>query len=79
MSEWVAPFEELDIYNELGSGRFGKVYRGKWHGEVAIKMIEIDNPTEEQLNAFKFQVSQQKNVKIKSASKMKSTRNKIAQ
>lgn len=30
--------------------------RGHWHGEVAVKMIEIENPTEEQLNAFKFQV-----------------------
>ena len=31
-------------------------FRGHWHGEVAVKMIEIENPTEEQLNAFKFQV-----------------------
>lgn len=30
--------------------------RGHWHGEVAVKIIEIENPTEEQLNAFKFQV-----------------------
>ncbi|XP_048582848.1 kinase suppressor of Ras 2 isoform X2 [Nematostella vectensis] len=57
MSEWVVPFEEIEIFDVLGSGRFGKVYRGRWHGEVAVKMIEIDNPTEEQLNAFKFQVS----------------------
>ncbi|XP_020909592.1 kinase suppressor of Ras 1 isoform X2 [Exaiptasia diaphana] len=57
MSEWVIPFDELEIYEMLGYGRFGKVHRGKWHGEVAIKMIEIDNPTEEQLNAFKFQVT----------------------
>lgn len=57
MSEWVIPFEELDItWNPLGAGRFGKVYRGHWHGEVAVKIIEIENPTEEQLNAFKFQV-----------------------
>ncbi|XP_058967485.1 kinase suppressor of Ras 1 isoform X2 [Pocillopora verrucosa] len=57
MSEWVIPFEELNITGSpLGSGRFGKVYRGHWHGEVAVKMIEIENPTEEQLNAFKFQV-----------------------
>lgn len=57
MSEWVIPFEELEIaWSPLGSGRFGKVYRGHWHGEVAVKMIEIENPTEEQLNAFKFQV-----------------------
>lgn len=61
MSEWVIPFEELEIYEIIGYGRFGKVYRGKWHGEVAIKMIEIDNPTEEQLNAFKFQVNITKN------------------
>ncbi|RMX57432.1 hypothetical protein pdam_00006986 [Pocillopora damicornis] len=32
------------------------VIPGHWHGEVAVKMIEIENPTEEQLNAFKFQV-----------------------
>ena len=28
MSEWVIPFEELEItWSPLGSGRFGKVYR----------------------------------------------------
>ena len=32
------------------------IFRAHWHGEVAVKIIEIENPTEEQLNAFKFQV-----------------------
>ncbi|KAK2573947.1 Kinase suppressor of Ras 2 [Acropora cervicornis] len=32
MSEWVIPFEELDItWNPLGAGRFGKVYRTVWY------------------------------------------------
>lgn len=57
MSEWVIPFEELEItWSPLGVGRFGKVYRGHWHGEVAVKIIEIENPTEEQLSAFRYQV-----------------------
>lgn len=33
------------------------MFRGRWHGEVAVKMVEIENITEEQQNAFKFQVS----------------------
>ena len=31
-------------------------WRGHWHGEVAVKIIEIENPTEEQLSAFRYQV-----------------------
>ena len=31
-------------------------YRGNWHGQVAVKVIEIKEPTAIQLQAFKMQV-----------------------
>lgn len=31
-------------------------YRGNWHGQVAVKLIEITEPTAIQLQAFKMQV-----------------------
>lgn len=30
--------------------------RGNWHGQVAVKVIEIQQPTAAQLQAFKIQV-----------------------
>ena len=32
-------------------------FRGKWHGEVAVKMLNIDMNDDEQLQAFKTEVS----------------------
>lgn len=57
MSEWEIPLKDLDVFDCIGKGRFGSVYKGRWHGEVAVKMVEIENITEEQQNAFKFQVT----------------------
>ncbi|VDP11922.1 unnamed protein product [Schistosoma margrebowiei] len=34
--------ENLFIGEIIGRGTFGTVYRGKWHGEVAIKRIDFD-------------------------------------
>jgi hypothetical protein len=31
-------------------------FRGNWHGQVAVKLIEINEPTAIQLQAFKMQV-----------------------
>ncbi|XP_072163668.1 kinase suppressor of Ras 2-like isoform X2 [Diadema setosum] len=57
LSEWDIPFEQLVILDLIGTGRFGSVHKGKWHGDVAIKMIDIDTDDEEQLQAFKREVS----------------------
>ena len=44
-----------------GRGRFGTVFRGIWHGEVAVKMLDMDHggTPENQINqlaAFKSEV-----------------------
>lgn len=57
LSEWDIPFEQLEILDLIGTGRFGAVHKGKWHGDVAIKMMDIDTDDEKQLQAFKREVS----------------------
>ncbi|KAH9583967.1 kinase suppressor of Ras 2, partial [Schistosoma haematobium] len=42
LKEWDIPMENLFIGEIIGRGKFGTVYRGKWHGEVAIKRIDFD-------------------------------------
>lgn len=56
LQEWDIPFEQLEIGELIGKGRFGKVYHGRWHGEVAIRLIDIERDNEEQLKAFKREV-----------------------
>lgn len=43
----------------IGRGTFGTVYRGKWHGEVAVKIIDIFDEGDGgafSLDAFKREV-----------------------
>uniref|UniRef100_H3BC71 Kinase suppressor of ras 2 n=1 Tax=Latimeria chalumnae TaxID=7897 RepID=H3BC71_LATCH len=56
LQEWDIPFEQLEIGELIGKGRFGKVYHGRWHGEVAIRLIDIERDNEDQLKAFKREV-----------------------
>ncbi len=41
------------MLKRIGAGSFGTVYKGKWHGDVAIKILKVTEPTPEQLQAFK--------------------------
>ncbi|NXE69972.1 KSR2 Kinase, partial [Calcarius ornatus] len=54
---WDIPFEQLEIGAPPGKGRFGQVFHGRWHGEVAIRLIDIEPPPEDQLKAFKREVT----------------------
>ena len=49
------PFEKSHF---AGKGRLGRVHRGKWHGEVAIKVLDMDQDENQinQLAAFKSEV-----------------------
>ncbi|NXE50995.1 KSR2 Kinase, partial [Casuarius casuarius] len=53
LQEWDIPFEQLEIGELIGKGRFGQVFHGRWHGEVAIRLIDIERDNEDQLKAFK--------------------------
>lgn len=57
MREWDIPFDELKIGEPIGTGRFGTVYRGNWHGDVAIKLLNMDYLDDEKtLETFKMEV-----------------------
>lgn len=58
MREWDIPFDELQIGDTIGTGRFGTVFRGNWHGDVAIKLLNMDSLDDEKmLDQFKIEVS----------------------
>ena len=46
----------MELINVIGSGRVGTVHRGYWHGDVAVRVIEIKSNEEEKLQAFKQEV-----------------------
>ncbi|KAL1479640.1 hypothetical protein MTO96_051698 [Rhipicephalus appendiculatus] len=35
LREWDIPFDDVQIKEKIGEGRFGSVYKGSWHGSVA--------------------------------------------
>ncbi|XP_066985291.1 raf homolog serine/threonine-protein kinase Raf isoform X2 [Macrobrachium rosenbergii] len=57
VEEWEIPVDEILIGNRIGSGSFGTVYRGHWHGPVAVKTLKVRDPTPAQYSAFKNEVS----------------------
>lgn len=57
IEDWEIPAEEILIGPRIGSGSFGTVYRGHWHGPVAVKTLNVKDPTPAQLQAFKNEVA----------------------
>ncbi|XP_065903705.1 serine/threonine-protein kinase A-Raf-like [Dysidea avara] len=53
---WEINRSELEIGDKIGSGSFGTVFKGKWFGPVAVKKLNVSNPTESQFQAFKNEV-----------------------
>ncbi|XP_069785147.1 serine/threonine-protein kinase A-Raf-like isoform X2 [Narcine bancroftii] len=53
---WEIPNSEINIQKRIGSGSFGTVYKAKWHGDVAIKILKVICATPEQFHAFKNEV-----------------------
>ncbi|XP_035241735.1 kinase suppressor of Ras 1-like isoform X4 [Anguilla anguilla] len=56
LQEWDVPFEQLDLGELIGRGRWGKVHKGRWHGEVAVRLLEIDGNNQDHLKLFKKEV-----------------------
>ncbi|XP_059384906.1 RAF proto-oncogene serine/threonine-protein kinase isoform X2 [Carassius carassius] len=54
---WEIEVTEVVLHSRIGSGSFGTVYKGKWHGDVAVKILKVMNPTPEQLQAFRNEVA----------------------
>ncbi|KPJ07042.1 Kinase suppressor of Ras 2 [Papilio machaon] len=59
MKEWDIPYDELKLFEVIGAGRFGTVYRGSWHGAVAVKLLHVHSLSDHcaQLDTFKHEVA----------------------
>ncbi|CAB3405923.1 unnamed protein product [Caenorhabditis bovis] len=55
--DWEIQPNEYAIHNKVGSGSFGTVYRGEFFGNVAIKKLNVGQPTPSQMAAFKNEVA----------------------
>ncbi|KAG8326084.1 3-dehydrosphinganine reductase [Homalodisca vitripennis] len=56
MREWDIPFDELKMGEPIGTGHFGTVYRGNWHGDVAIKVLNMNYMDDDKtFEAFKLE------------------------
>lgn len=51
------PSEEIQKGPRIGSGSFGTVFKGYWHGDVAIKELNVVDPSPTELKAFKNEVN----------------------
>lgn len=56
VEDWEIPAEQILVGHRIGSGSFGTVYKGLWHGPVAVKTLNVKDPTPAQLQAFKNEV-----------------------
>uniref|UniRef100_A0A2K6P4G1 non-specific serine/threonine protein kinase n=1 Tax=Rhinopithecus roxellana TaxID=61622 RepID=A0A2K6P4G1_RHIRO len=54
-NDWEIPDGQITVGQRIASRSFGTVYKGKWHGDVAVKMLNVTAPTPQQLQAFKIE------------------------
>lgn len=57
IEDWEIPACEILVGSRIGSGSFGTVFKGHWHGPVAVKTLNVKNPSPSELQAFKNEVS----------------------
>jgi len=58
IEDWQVPARDILVNKKyIGQGSFGTVYRGYWHGPVAVKTLNVKNPSPEQIKAFRNEVA----------------------
>ncbi|KAH7644567.1 hypothetical protein HUG17_0105 [Dermatophagoides farinae] len=55
--DWEIPQSEILVRECIGSGSYGTVFRGHWHGPVALKKLKVAEPTQAQLLEFKNEIA----------------------
>ena len=55
--DWEVSCDDLRWGPRIGSGAFGTVYKGYWHGNVAIKVLNVAKPNPSQILAFRNEIS----------------------
>lgn len=55
--KWEIDGDEITRGPRIGQGSFATVYMGNWHGPVALKELNVKNPTQAQLQDFKNEVA----------------------
>lgn len=53
---WKINSEDVEDWVEVGAGTWGRVYKAKWHGKVAVKQLKCKNPTDEEQRNFENEV-----------------------
>lgn len=54
--KWEIDGDEIIRKERIGQGSFATVYKGHWHGPVALKELNVKDPTPKQLQDFKNEV-----------------------
>lgn len=57
IEDWEIPWAEVLLSNKIGSGSFGTVFKAHWHGPVAVKILNLSDPSPAQLSAFNNEVA----------------------
>ena len=58
IEDWEIAADIISVYKKnIGMGSFGTVYRGMWYGDVAVKTLNVKNPSAEQIQAFRNEVA----------------------
>ena len=58
IEDWEIGADMISVYKKnIGMGSFGTVYRGMWYGDVAVKTLNVKNPSAEQIQAFRNEVA----------------------
>lgn len=55
--KWEIDGKEITREQRIGQGSFATVYKGNWHGPVALKELNVKKPTPKQLQDFKNEVA----------------------
>ncbi|KAM3379030.1 serine/threonine-protein kinase EDR1 [Capsicum galapagoense] len=57
VGEWEIPWENLHVFERIGIGSYGEVYRAEWNGtEVAVKKFMNQDITSDALAQFKCEI-----------------------